>query len=133
MEEKTLIILKPDAVERGLIGRILSRFEDRGFKLIDLRLVTLSEGKAREFYSIHADKPFFGDLIEFITSGSVVAGILQGVDAIRVVRLMVGSTKSPEAESGTIRGDYGLGTTDNVIHASDSSSSFKRESELIFS
>ena len=133
MEERTLIIFKPDAVKRRLIGRVLSRFEDRGLKLINLKLFTLSDREAREFYSIHASKHFYNELIAFITSDPVVAGILEGRDAVNVVRMMIGNTNSPEAAPGTIRGDFGLGTTDNIIHASDSPSSFERESKLIFS
>ena len=133
MEERTLIILKPDAVKRRLIGRVLGRFEDRGLNLIALKLFRLSEVDAREFYSIHADKHFFNELIAFITSDPVVAGIVEGRDAVNVVRMMIGNTNSPKAEPGTVRGDFGLGTTDNIIHASDSPDSFEKESKLIFS
>lgn len=132
MNERTLIVIKPDAVKRGLIGRIISRFEDKGFKILALKLVNMNEEMAKEFYSVHKDKPFFNDLVNFITSGSVVAAILEGREAIKVVRKIIGTTRSYEAEPGTIRGDFGLGITDNVIHASDSPESFEREAKVIF-
>jgi nucleoside-diphosphate kinase len=132
MSERTLIVIKPDAVKRGLVGKIISRFEDKGFKILAMKLFNMNEEVAKEFYSVHKNKPFFNDLVSFITSGSVVAVILEGKEAINVVRKMIGSTKSYEAEPGTIRGDFGLGITDNVIHASDSHESFEREAKVIF-
>jgi nucleoside-diphosphate kinase len=130
--ERTLIVIKPDGIRRGLIGKIISRFEDKGFKIRDLRLFTFSREQAHEFYSVHTAKPFFEDLVSFISSGPVVACILEGDHAITVVRLMTGATKSFEAAAGTIRGDYGLGLTENVIHASDSRETFIKESGVIF-
>lgn len=130
--ERTLIVIKPDGIRRGLIGKIISRFEDKGFKIRDLRLFTFSREQAHEFYSVHTAKPFFEDLVSFISSGPVVACILEGDHAITVVRLMTGATKSFEAAAGTIRGDYGLGLTENVIHASDSHETFIKESGVIF-
>lgn len=130
--ERTLIVIKPDGIRRGLIGKIISRFEDKGFKVRDLRFFIFSLEQAHEFYSVHMGKPFFEDLVSFISSGPVVACVLEGDNAIAVVRLMTGATKSFEAAAGTIRGDYGLGLTENVIHASDSHESFIKESGVIF-
>lgn len=130
--EKTLIVVKPDGFKRRLTGRILSRFEDKGFQIIDLKLFNFTQQKAEQFYSTHRTKPFFKELVSFISSGTVVACILGGNNAIYTVRTMIGSTKSFEAAPGTIRGDFGLGFTDNIIHASDSSESFIKESQVIF-
>ena len=131
--EETLIVIKPDGFERNLTGKILTRLEDKGFKIKDLKLFNFTILKAKEFYSSHQGKPFFDDLVSFISSGPVVACILDGNNAISTVRLLIGSTKSYEAAPGTIRGDFGLGITNNIIHASDSSESFIKESRLIFS
>lgn len=130
--EQTLIVIKPDGFRRKLTGKILARFEEKGFHLRDLKLYNFNKEKAQEFYSIHKDKPFFGELLSFIMSGTVVACILEGSNAVNTVRLMIGSTKSFEAAPGTIRGDFGLGLTDNIIHASDSPESFIKESRVIF-
>ena len=130
--ERTLIVIKPDGIRRGLIGKIISRFEDKGFNVRDLRFFIFSREQAHEFYSVHMAKPFFEDLVSFISSGPVVACVLEGDNAITVVRLMTGATKSFEAAAGTIRGDYGLGLTENIIHASDSHQSFIKESGVIF-
>ena len=130
--EETLIVIKPDGFKRNLTGKILSRLEDKGFKIKDLKLFNFTIEKAEEFYSSHKEKPFFNELVSFISSGPVVACILDGNDAINTVRLLIGSTKSFEAAPGTIRGDFGLGITDNIIHASDSSESFIKESRVIF-
>ncbi len=133
MTEQTLFIVKPDAVERKLTGEIVSRFEKKGFKLINLKLFQFSKEQAEKFYDVHKDKPFFGELVSFITSGPVVAAIIEGNNAIATTRLMIGSTKSFEAAPGSIRGDFGLGFTDNIIHASDSKESFDHESRVAFS
>jgi nucleoside-diphosphate kinase len=130
--DQTLIVLKPDAVHRGLIGEIIARFEKRGFQIKKIRMLTMEKEIAANFYSPHAGKPFFGDLERFITSGAVVGVVLEGNNAITVVRSMIGKTKSDEAASGTIRGDFALGYTDNIIHASDSLESFERESKILF-
>jgi len=132
VSEQTLIMLKPDAVRRGLVGEILSRFEKKGFTLKALKMVTFNKGMAERFYAPHAGKPFFNDLVSFITSGPVVAAILDGPSAVQVVRRMIGSTNSVEAAPGTVRGDFGLALTQNVIHAADSSENFERESKVIF-
>lgn len=130
--EETLIVLKPDAVSRGLVGAILSRFEERGFRVKRLVMMTFSKAQAEEFYSVHKGKPFFGELVSFITSGPVVGAVIEGRDAVATARRMVGATKSWESAPGTIRGDYGLGLTDNAIHASDSAESFRHESKAFF-
>jgi nucleoside-diphosphate kinase len=130
--DRTLIVVKPDGVARSILGEIISRFERKGFKVIALKMVRFDKSLAQDFYSPHVGKPFYSELENFITSGNAVAAILEGNDAVDVVRRMIGVTKSTEAASGTIRGDYGLGYTDNVIHASDSKESFERESGILF-
>jgi len=132
MAEQTLFIVKPDGVERKLVGDIISRFEHRGFKILKLKMFTFTKQMAEEFYSAHNTKPFFGELVSFITSGSVVAAIIEGNNAIATTRVMIGSTKSFDAAPGTIRGDFGLGISDNIIHASDSKESFEKEIAVVF-
>jgi nucleoside-diphosphate kinase len=130
--EDTLIVVKPDGVSRGLVGQIIARFETKGFAVKRLQMLTMSRAQAEDFYSVHRDKPFFEELVSFITSGPVVGAVLSGRDAIATVRRMVGATKSWEAAAGTIRGDFGLGLTNNTIHASDSAESFIKESKSFF-
>jgi nucleoside-diphosphate kinase len=130
--KQTLVVIKPDGFKRQLTGKILARFEEKGFQIKNLKSYNFTKEKAQEFYSIHKDKPFFDELVSFISSGTVVACILEGNNAVDTVRIMVGSTKSFEAAPGTIRGDFGLGFTDNIIHASDSPESFIKESRVIF-
>jgi nucleoside-diphosphate kinase len=132
MNEQTLIVIKPDAFERKLTGQILSRFEKKGFLIKELKSYIFTKEKAEEFYSVHKSKPFFTELVSFISSSKVVACILEGENAINTVRLLIGSTRSFDAQPGTIRGDYGLGITNNIIHASDSYESFIKESKVIF-
>ncbi len=132
MVEQTLIIVKPDAVKRNLIGKILARFEEKGFVIKNIKSLTFATDQAREFYSAHKEKSFFEELVSFISSHMVVACILEGSNAISTVRLLIGSTTSYQASPGTIRGDYGLGITENIIHASDSYESFIKESGVIF-
>ena len=131
--EQTLIVVKPDGFKRGLVGKIIARFEEKGFQIVNLRSFQFDEQTAKKFYDAHKDKHFFNELVSFICSGKTVACILEGNNAIATVRLMVGNTKSSEALTGTIRGDFGLGFTDNIIHASDSAESFIKESKIIFS
>ena len=131
-EEETLIVVKPDGVRRGLVGEILSRFERKGFTVKKIQMLTMSKAQAEEFYAVHNGKPFFKDLVAFITSGPVVGVVLSGRDAVATVRRMVGATKSWEATAGTIRGDFSLGYTDNTIHASDSGESFSKEHAAFF-
>ncbi|MCY3976421.1 MAG: nucleoside-diphosphate kinase [Thaumarchaeota archaeon] len=130
--EQTLFIIKPDAVKRRLVGEIIKRFENKNFKIIKLKMFAFTNDVAKEFYSIHKEKSFFNELISFITSGAAVAVIIEGDHAIQTTRIMVGSTKSFDASPGSIRGDYSLGITSNIIHASDSKQSFEIESNIIF-
>jgi nucleoside-diphosphate kinase len=131
--ERTLIVVKPDAVARGLVGEIIGRFERRGLKPVEIKMQSVNKAKATQFYIVHKDKPFFGDLVSFISSGPSVGVVLEGRDAIALVRRMIGSTRSWEAASGTVRGDYATGLLDNAIHASDSKESFDWESKTYFS
>jgi nucleoside-diphosphate kinase len=131
--EQTLIVVKPDGFKKGLVGKIIARFEEKGFQIVNLKSFQFDEQKAKKFYDAHKDKHFFNELVSFICSGKTVGCILEGNNAIATVRLMVGNTKSSEALPGTIRGDFGLGFTDNIIHASDSAESFIKESKIIFS
>ncbi|ADL19498.1 Nucleoside diphosphate kinase [Acidilobus saccharovorans 345-15] len=131
--ERTLVLVKPDGVRRGLIGEVISRFERKGLKIVAMKMLRLSREKAMEFYSVHKDKPFFKDLVDFMTSGPIVAMILEGDSVISVVRQMIGSTDGRKAQPGTIRGDFALSVQENVVHASDSPESFERESKVIFS
>ena len=130
--EQTLIVVKPDGFKKGLVGKIIARFEEKGFQIVNLKSFQFDEETAKKFYDAHKDKHFFNELVSFICSGKTVACILEGNNAIATVRLMVGNTKSSEALPGTIRGDFGLGFTDNIIHASDSAESFIKESKIIF-
>ena len=132
MTEQSLFIIKPDAVSRGLIGEVVSRFEKKGFKINKLKMITFTKENAEKFYSDHKDKPFFGELVSFITSGRVVVAVIEGNNAIATTRIMIGSTKSFEASPGSIRGDFGLGLTDNIVHASDSVESFEKEVKVVF-
>lgn len=130
--QKTLVLVKPDGVRRGLIGEVISRFERKGLKIRALKMLWMSREQAEEFYSVHREKPFFNDLVEFITSGPIVAMVLEGDEAISVVRLMIGATDGRKAAPGTIRGDFALSIQDNIVHASDSPESFEREFSVIF-
>ena len=131
MTDKTLILIKPDGVKNRHIGDIINRFEERGFNILNVRMLNLNSDQASDFYSIHKEKPFFPELIDYITSGPIVQVVLEGNSAIEVVRHMVGATNSLKADSGTIRGDFGLSHTENVIHASDSVDSFNRELNIL--
>ncbi len=133
MAEQTLFIVKPDAVRRGLTGEIVARFEHKGFVIRKLKMFQFTTEQAEQFYAVHKDKPFFGELGSFITSGPVVAAVIEGNNAIATTRIMIGATKSFEAAPGSIRGDYGLGFSENIIHASDSQESFEHESRVVFS
>ena len=132
MKQRTFTMLKPDAVKRRLTGEILTRFEKRGLKVIAAKTLMISEDLAKTHYGEHSDKPFFNDLISYITSGPVFAMVLEGDDVISLVRKMVGSTNPKEADIGTIRGDYGIDTGRNIVHASDSEESAQREINLFF-
>jgi nucleoside-diphosphate kinase len=117
--ERTFVMAKPDAVQRGLVGEIVSRLEERGLKLVGSKFIQMSQDRAEEHYAEHTDKPFFDDLTDFITSGPVVPMVWEGQDATRQVRQIIGDTDPAEAAPGTIRGDYALDLGRNVVHAAD--------------
>jgi len=130
--EKTLVLIKPDAVHRGLAGEILARFEKRRLELREARLLTVERSLAEEHYAEHAEKPFYGELVSFITSGPTLALVLEGEGAIAVVRTTMGATNPADAGPGTIRGDLALSMPDNLVHGSDSPESAGREIALWF-
>ena len=130
--ERTLVLMKPDAMQRGLAGEILSRLERRGLRIAALRLFQMDEAMARRHYGEHEGKPFYEGLISYITACPIIAAVLEGSDAVEVVRRTVGATNPAEAEAGTIRGDLALETGRNLIHGSDSTESAKREIALFF-
>ena len=132
MVERTFALLKPDAIQRGLAGRIMSRFEQRGLKIVGLKLMRVSRSLAESYYAEHKGKPFYEPLMSYITSGPVVAMVLEGDGAVATVRKIMGKTNSAEAEPGTIRGDFALTIGRNVIHGSDSPESAKREIGFFF-
>jgi len=132
VNERTLVLVKPDGVQRLLAGRIIARFEERGLKIVGLKLVRVDRDLAERHYAIHREKPFFGSLVDFITSSPLVAVALEGPNAISVVRAMVGATKPHEAAPGTIRGDLALETAQNLIHASDGPEAATTELSLWF-
>ena len=132
MAERTLILVKPDAFARGLTGEIISRFERKGLKLVALELRQLDEAIAKQHYAEHAERPFFGELVEFITSGPLVALVLEGQDAVRAARQVIGSTNPLEAATGSIRGDFAIEVGQNMVHGSDSPESAAREAALFF-
>ncbi len=130
--ERTFIMVKPDGFERGLVGEVISRFERKGLQLERIRRLRVDEGLAKVHYAEHAEKPFFDDLIEFVTSGPVVAMEWSGESAISVARSLMGATDPKVAAPGTIRGDYGLIVTYNIVHGSDSPESAERELAIFF-
>jgi len=130
--ERTLILLKPDCVQRRLVGRILSRFEDKGLNLIAMKLIKISPELAKRHYAEHVSKPFYPALEKFITGGPVVAAIVEGLEAIRVVREMLGATSGLKAAAGTIRGDFSSSRQMNLVHASDGAEAAACEIELYF-
>ena len=132
MTEQTLIIVKPDAVKRTLVEEILSRFKKKGFAISKQKMLNFTTEMAKEFYSAHSSKPFFGELVSFITSGDVVAAIIERDNAVSLTREIIGNTNPKEASVGTIRGDFGISITENSIHASDSRESFDKEVNVIF-
>ena len=132
MTERTLVLVKPDGVQRLLVGRILARFEERGLKLAGLKLVQVDRALAEQHYAVHREKPFFEGLLAFITSGPLVALALDGPNAIAIVRAMVGATRPHEAAAGTIRGDLAVETAQNLVHASDGAETAAAELALWF-
>lgn len=132
MTERTLVLIKPDGVQRLLAGRIIGRFEERGLKIVGLKLVRVDRALAERHYAVHRERPFFAGLVEFITSSPLVAMALEGPNAISVVRTMVGATRPNEAAPGTVRGDFALETAQNLIHASDGPETAQAELALWF-
>ncbi|MEW6358918.1 MAG: nucleoside-diphosphate kinase [Planctomycetota bacterium] len=130
--ENTLVILKPDAVQRRLIGKIISRFEEKGLQIVGMKLMRISEALARKNYGIHEGKDFYKPLIKFMTSGPVVAVVVRGKVAVGIVRKMLGATFGCTADPGTIRGDFGVSNRFNLVHGSDSPESAEREIALFF-
>ena len=132
MVERSLVFIKPDGVQRGLVGKVLGRFETRGIKLVELKMLTLTSKLVDKHYEEHVKKPFYPGLKEYVMSGPVVVMVLEGEGVISVIRKMVGTTDPAEADSGTIRGDYALTKSFNIIHASDSQQSAEREIKNFF-
>jgi nucleoside-diphosphate kinase len=130
--DRTLILVKPDAFARGLTGEILARFERRGLKIVAMRAMTLSRELAERHYAEHAERPFFGELVEFITSGPLVAVVFEGPEAVRAARQTIGATDPLEAATGSIRGDLALLKGQNMVHGSDSNESAAREIGIFF-
>ena len=132
MAERTLSIVKPDAVAKGVTGEILRRFEEAGLQIVALKKLRLTEVQARGFYAVHRERPFYGDLVKFMTSGPVVASVLEGAGAIALNRELMGPTDSAEAPPGTIRGDYGTDIERNAAHGSDGPDTAKVEIAFFF-
>jgi nucleoside-diphosphate kinase len=130
--DRTLILVKPDACARGLTGEIIARFENKGLRIVALRHMTVTEDLARRHYAEHDGKPFFGELVEFITSAPLVALVLEGEHAVTAARQVIGATNPLEAAPGSIRGDYAIAVGQNMVHGSDSAESAAREAALFF-
>jgi len=130
--ERTLILVKPDAFARGLTGEIVARFERKGLKIVAMRHMQVTEDLAKEHYAEHDGKPFFGELVEFITSGPIVAMVLEGDSAIKAARQVIGATNPLEAVTGSIRGDFAVEVGQNMVHGSDAPESGEREAKLFF-
>src|SRR5215213_8770328 len=130
--ERTLILVKPDAFARGLTGEIIARLENKGLKIVAMRYMQVTEDLAKQHYAEHEGKPFFGELVEFITSGPIVALVLEGEEAIRAARQVIGATNPLEAAPGSIRGDFAIAVAQNMVHGSDSPESGEREAALFF-
>ncbi|XGI83082.1 nucleoside-diphosphate kinase [Halorutilales archaeon Cl-col2-1] len=130
--QQTFLMVKPDAFQRGLVGEVISRVEERGLKIAAMKVLTPSQEQGEQHYAEHEDKPFYDDLVEFITSGPAVPMVVEGDDAIDIVRKMIGATDPAEASPGTIRGDYALDIGRNCVHAADSPESAEREISIYF-
>jgi nucleoside-diphosphate kinase len=130
--DRTLILVKPDAFARNLTGEILARFERKGLMIVALRHMTVTRELAERHYAEHAERPFFRELVDFITSGPIVAAVLEGVDAVKAARQLIGATNPLEAAPGTIRGDFAIEMGTNMVHGSDSPESAAREADLFF-
>jgi nucleoside-diphosphate kinase len=130
--ERTLILVKPDAFDRGLTGEILARFERKGLRIVAMKHMTVEKDLAEQHYAEHRERPFFGDLVEFITGGPLIALVLEGYEAIKAARQVIGATNPLEAAPGSIRGDYALEVQTNMVHGSDAPESAAREIGLFF-
>ncbi len=130
--EKTYIMLKPDCIKRGLMGEVISRIEKKGYKIVDAKMMCLDETVLREHYAHIVDKPFFPEIVEYMTSGPVLAMIVEGESAVKGMRILMGATKFEEAAAGTIRGDFAFCTTENLIHGSDSAENAEIEINRFF-
>jgi nucleoside-diphosphate kinase len=130
--DRTLILVKPDAFARGLTGEIIARFERKGLRIVALRHMQVTEDLARRHYAEHEDKPFFGELVSFITSGPLVAMVLEGHQTVKAARQVIGATNPLEAVPGSIRGDFAIEVGQNMVHGSDSAESAQREADLFF-
>jgi nucleoside-diphosphate kinase len=130
--DRTLILVKPDAFERGLTGEVIRRFERKGLTIVAMKHMSVDRGLAEEHYAEHRDKPFFGDLVDFITGGPLVALVLEGYEAVASARQVIGATNPLEAAPGSIRGDFGLEVQTNLVHGADSPGSARRETALFF-
>jgi nucleoside-diphosphate kinase len=130
--QQTLVVVKPDGVRRRLVGEVVRRIEAKGYEVREMKLMDIGDALAREHYAEHVDKPFFGELVGFITSGPVVAMVVEGADAVAGVRQIMGATNPLDAAPGSIRGDYGTAITQNLVHGSDSPESAEREVKLFF-
>jgi nucleoside-diphosphate kinase len=130
--DRTLILVKPDAFSRGLTGEVIARFERKGLRIVALKHMVVERDLAERHYEEHREKPFFGELVEFITGGPLVAMVLEGYEAVTAARQVIGATNPLEAAPGSLRGDYGLEVQTNLVHGSDSPESAKREIELFF-
>jgi nucleoside-diphosphate kinase len=130
--DRTLILVKPDAFERGLTGEIIARFENKGLRIAALKYMQMDAELAAQHYAEHEGKPFFGELVEFITSGPLVAMVLEGYEAVKAARQVIGATNPLEAATGSIRGDFALEVGKNMVHGSDSNESAEREAKLFF-
>ena len=131
--ERTLVFVKPDGVQRGLAGEIISRLERKGLKIVALKMLQMDRAMAERHYGVHRDKPFFSSLVDFIISGPIVAAVVEGRQAVEVVRRLMGDTDPLKAAPGTIRGDFGMEVQENLIHGSDSEENARKEISLFFS
>jgi nucleoside-diphosphate kinase len=131
--EKTFVMLKPSTVARAMIGKVITRIEDKGLKITAMKLTWVTQEKAAKIYAVHKGKPFYDALVQFITSGPIVAIVIEGDEAVKIMRKLIGTTNAKEAEPGTIRGDFALSNQKNAVHASDSAENAKCEMNIFFS
>jgi nucleoside-diphosphate kinase len=130
--EKSLVLIKPDGVQRGLAGKIISRFEKRGLKIVAMKMIWMDDELANKHYAIHKSKPFFKDLVSFITSSPIIAIVFEGAKAVEVIRQTMGDTNAAKAQAGTVRGDFGIDLQQNLVHGSDSLENAAKEISIFF-